>query len=847
MTERPPARRLRGVRRPGRLLLSVMALCVWAPVHVAAQGAPPPVERTPEPRTPEPSTFPWRTWLAHGETARVKQFVSANPAHPDAAVASALVAWIRGDEQGAVARLQAAAPVSVDAALELGLLHLRMGRLDEARRMLGAVTGALGPNDTALSYARAARAVAAVADPQQANALYRAAAARAPADAMIYAWWADLFLARHEDAEAAGAYREAIQRDARWAPAHLGLARALEDTDPPASAAALEMALSIDPAMIEAHLMAVDRALDADRRAEAEDSLAKAAAAGAGRYDVVVRKAVIAMLDDRQPEFDAIAAGLTARRPSSGEVYRIAAAAAARQYRFDAAVALGRKAVAANDQDIPAWAELGLHLARAGDEKTAYDALAKAFKSDPYDPITYNLLNMLETLGTFATIQHDVATIRLHPDEQPLLEPYVKQLVTDALDSFDQRYGFRPAAPLHVQVFNRHDDFAVRTAALPGVLTNALGVCFGRVVAMVSPRARRPGSFSWQETLWHELAHVVTLQLSNQRVPRWLTEGISVYEERRARAGWGREGDLPFAQALAAGKALKLSALEGGFMRPDTIGLAYYEASLLVEHIERNEGLDAIRRLLKAYGTGLDTDAAVQQVLGMSLDALDTRFFADIRARYSTLTRALAPAAPGPGVPGAAHSDTLAAILAAGDALLADGNAEGARAAFERAAALVPGATGDASPHLRLFTLALKAGDRARARQALRAALDADYANVELARRLAALADDDKDLEMSRVAWERIIEIDPFDPLAHAHAGRAAMAGARFDIAEREFRAAIAAGAVNLPDAHTDLGEALFALGRKDEARRHAVRALENAPTFERAQTLLLKAIGKQP
>ncbi|HEX6324535.1 MAG TPA: tetratricopeptide repeat protein, partial [Vicinamibacterales bacterium] len=96
-----------------------------------------------------------------------------------------------------------------------------------------------------------------------------------------------------------------------------------------------------------------------------------------------------------------------------------------------------------------------------------------------------------------------------------------------------------------------------------------------------------------------------------------------------------------------------------------------------------------------------------------------------------------------------------------------------------------------------------------------------------------------------RAAWARIIEIDPFDPAAHAHEGRAAMAERRFDVAEREFRAAIAAGAVNLPDAHTDLGEALLALGRPDEARRHAVRALENAPTYERAQTLLLKAVGK--
>ena len=51
--------------------------------------------------------------------------------------------------------------------------------------------------------------------------------------------------------------------------------------------------------------------------------------------------------------------------------------------------------------------------------------------------------------------------------------------------------------------------------------------------------ARAPGKFQWEATLWHELAHVITLQMSNQRVPRWLTEGISVYEEKRAPAGVG--------------------------------------------------------------------------------------------------------------------------------------------------------------------------------------------------------------------------------------------------------------------------------------------------------------------
>ena len=73
-------------------------------------------------------------------------------------------------------------------------------------------------------------------------------------------------------------------------------------------------------------------------------------------------------------------------------------------------------------------------------------------------------------------------------------------------------------------MFPKHDDFAVRNVGLPGMI-GALGACFGRVVTLDSPRARPPGDFNWGATLWHELAHVITLQMSKNRVPRWLTEG----------------------------------------------------------------------------------------------------------------------------------------------------------------------------------------------------------------------------------------------------------------------------------------------------------------------------------
>jgi Flp pilus assembly protein TadD len=62
--------------------------------------------------------------------------------------------------------------------------------------------------------------------------------------------------------------------------------------------------------------------------------------------------------------------------------------------------------------------------------------------------------------------------------------------------------------------------------------------------------------------------------------------------------------------------------------------------------------------------------------------------------------------------------------------------------------------------------------------------------------------------------------------------------------AVRNFRVALAAGAADRASAHADLAEALLQLGDRAEAKRQALAALEVAPTYERAQDLLLKLAG---
>jgi cellulose synthase operon protein C len=66
------------------------------------------------------------------------------------------------------------------------------------------------------------------------------------------------------------------------------------------------------------------------------------------------------------------------------------------------------------------------------------------------------------------------------------------------------------------------------------------------------------------------------------------------------------------------------------------------------------------------------------------------------------------------------------------------------------------------------------------------------------------------------------------------------------EIAIREFRAALAAGATDKAAAHCDLGEGYLLANRPLDAKKEALAALEIAPSYERAQELLLNAIERK-
>ena len=741
-----------------------------------------------------------------------------------------------------------AAPAS-DAAVEFGLLQQRLGRRDEAAKTLDGVLSSLDDTRAAEAYARAGRAAQALGQFQDANTFFREAAAALPADPQINTWWGELLLAKHNRPDAARSFLAALGADATWVDAQVGLARVTAEDDPPRAKAMAEQALATNPSSVGAHLVLAELALDAGRTSDAKTALARALQINPNSLEAIAIDAAMAFLDARLPDYQTAVARALRIDAGYGEVYRVIGEQLAHHYRFDEAVEMTERATAIDDQNARAAADLGMHRLRTGDEAGARRALDAAFRNDPYDVVAYNLLALLDTLDTFVTVRQGDLIVRLQADEAPVLREYVPALAEQALERLSAKYQFKPKGPILVEVFPKHDDFAVRTLGLPGMI-GALGACFGRVVTMDSPKARPPGTFNWGATLWHEMAHVITLQMSNARVPRWLTEGISVWEEKQARPEWGRDQDLMFAEALEKGQALSVRDLNSGFSSPQLISMAYFEASLLVDHLVTAYGQPAMFALLRSYGAGLETEAAIKAVYGVTPDQLQAGFTEYLRTAFGPLRAALAA----PEIPAGAtraelvalarrHPSSFAVQMALAEQLAGENDDAGAIAQFERAAALVPVATGKESPHARIAEIARARGDRARAARAYEAVLEVDHTDVESARALAALVDPGVEPARSERAWSRVAGLDPFDIAAHTALGRFALARRDAPAAVRAFRVALAGRPPDRAAAHYDLAQAYLLAGDRKEAKRQTLYALEIAPAYEPAQALLLALV----
>ena len=794
-----------------------------------------------------------RIALGRGQVGEARRLADALPTSAGRDLATAIVDLFEGKNDAARTKLEPLARVNGggEAALELGLLEMRTGQRRQGYQRLNVIASNRtfnSPDD----YYRLARAAESIREYLLAADAYTETAKVPRAD--IQSSRGAMFYLRNRPGDAMTDFKAALTADAGWIPALLGVARALADEDPDAAEAALAEATKRAPNHPDLHILVAERALIAEDIPAAVAALDKAAAARAGFLEEAALRVAVAYAREDAAAVDAAIARVSSIDPTSAVGWRRASDQAQRAYRFEEAANLARRGTTLDPDDPYVHFALGQSLMRTGDEAAARTALERSWNLDTSSRVAKNLLDVLDTIDGFVTVTSGDFIFKFAKEEASVLRTYAVPLAEEARATFTARYGFTPAGPILIEVFPKHDSFAVRTAGLPG-LVGALGACFGKVIVMDSPSARAPGEFSWQATLWHEIAHVYTLQMSKYRVPRWLTEGISVFEEHRRQPAWGREDALQFAAELQRGRTFGVKNLPDAFKNPTRLALAYFEASLLVEHLVELNGDAGLRALLGAYAQGAKDADAFAKAFGRSVDAVEASFKTFVDQRYGALARAMAE--PPSRVAGddlsglraraAQAPGNFASQLALGAALVKTGDFAGARVPLERAASLAPTAVGSGSPRGLLSEVAERLGDSTQARKELAMLLASDHSNTPAARKLAALAGnnpaaaDDRDFALRLIA-----DVDPFDADNHVQLGRRLFSKKSYQAALIEFQAALALGPPNLAEAHTDLGETLFQVGRKEEAKRHVLIALQSAPTYARAQDVLLAILGRE-
>lgn len=753
-------------------------------------------------------------------------------------------------------------PWALTAEANLAELYFDRGQIDEAMQRFDRFIDVYNGNDGRLNardlvaIGRAVRYLGR-SDPNLFHDALRAFDEASTADRGWMTPWVltgELFLEKYDSPSAKEEFQKVLDRNPRHPEAMLGLAKSLIFDGSSEANGVLEALLEVDPNNVGARALIALRYLTNEGTEAAREEAEAALAINPNSLEALTALAGIHLLTDDQAAFQAARGRALDINPAYAELDVQLAELSVQTRRYHQAVERARAAVELDPAAWEGWGVLGMNQLRVGDIPEGRANLERAFAGDPFNPWFKNNLDLLDTFERFVPHETEHFELFLHGTEDELLANYLAPIAEEAFDSLSRRYGIEPDLPVRAELFPSHADFSVRTLGEAGL--GALGVSFGRVLVMDSPSARELGEYNWASVFWHELAHTFHLAMSDNRVPRWFSEGLAVHEQRQAREGWGHQPNIPFLQALRDGRLKKFSELNDGFMRPDypqQVIFSYYQASLVFQLIEERHGFDAVRAMLDGYRNGESTEQLLTTVLDTSPDDFDTTFDDYLRERFREPLGGIVELAdpPGGGADVAtlrsfarAHPGDLITRLRLGIMLFRDGDHAAAEDEFRAALTIFPDYGGPDSPWWFLALIHRERGELDEAADALGRLTTLSESNYQALVTLAEILEELGRPAESAAALDKAVQIWPYEielhqRLASLHEDLGNAAGA---VLERG--AVVALGPVDRAEALYQLAVAQQSAGDTRGARRSVMGALDIAPNYEEALELLLALRG---
>jgi len=658
---------------------------------------------------------------------------------------------------------------------------------------------------------------------KDANEVFKALELKEPKNFAVKVAWGRLMLDHRQPDIAADLFNEAIELNKDCAAAYLGLAWVAAGEFGANAADLAHKALSLDPKLAEAQELLARLALEDNDNARAGEEARKALLID---RDSVQAKAVLASLDWLADKKD------SAWDPHDARGYETVGHFFTVNRRYDEGIEYYRKAIALDPGLDSARSDLGINLMRMGRDEEAYQQLAACAGHDFKDVATVNSLNLLDYFKKFQTFQGNGTVLKLDRKEAEVLRPYFQMEMERIIAVYQKKYKLQLNGPVQVEVYPNHDDFAVRTLGVPGL--GALGVTFGRTIAMDSPSGRPPGQFHWASTLWHEMSHVFTLTMTNSRVPRWFTEGIAVHEETAVSKEWGDRLAPEEIAAIKDKTLLPVAELDRGFIHPKSpaqVGVSYFQAGRICDYITDKFGWETILAMLHDYAADEDTPAVIRKELKMAPEEFDRRFFAFVEADTKTTVDHF--------------SDWKTRIRKVNEMSKAkdwDGVIKEGLAIRD----LYPDYVEAGSVYEFLAAAYVAKDDKGAAMDQLERYVHAGGRNPASFVQLGKLLTDAGNGKEAAAILERLNYIYPLDNDQHQMLGALWLDEGNAAGAIREFGALVAHNPIDPAEAHYELARAFYLDHQSAKAEDELVWALEAAPTYRPAQKLLLELNAKQ-
>jgi tetratricopeptide (TPR) repeat protein len=670
----------------------------------------------------------------------------------------------------------------------------------------------------------------------------------------VPAWLAagELALEKTDFALAAENFLQAAKLEPDNPDTHFGVARAFAPSDDKRATKALQAALNANPRHVPSLLMAAEEKIDNEDYPGAEVLLDLVEQVNPEHPLSLANRALLAHLRNQPEKEHQFREAALATWPTNPEVDYLLGRKLSQKYRFKEGAEAQRRALIFDPQNLPARIQLAQDLLRLGQEHEGWEIAAAVAQEDGYNIFAHNLATLRDTVDKFQTLSADGILLRMDPHEAEIYGERVLALLKRAKQKLGSKYQVELPEPILVEMFPKQSDFAIRTFGMPGG-EGFLGVCFGTVITLNSPASQADSPTCWEATLWHEFCHVVTLTATHNRMPRWLSEGISVYEEGLASPGWGQAITPRTRNMLLAENLTPVSRLSSAFLHPEShfhLQFAYLESALVVEYLVDTYGFDSLIRLLADLKNGITINDALGRLSG-SVDELDRGF----TARAREWGEQLAPEVDWsePKLPADASDQQFADWVAlnpknylglAGLARrrIANRQWEQALVPLDSMRQLYPrDPTRDG-----LYGLLARAHRELKNTQAERAALEDLVAlnptSVESLDRLTELARDAGDWTAVSLHAERWLSVNPLQATPHRRLAEAATELGRIDVAADSYEALLRLDPLDPSDLRVRLGELRLRQGDAKRARREALLALERTPRFRAAQHLLLHA-----